>query len=587
MRRLERRSPHPSVTMRAILALAALLVTVPASGGDPPPDQAATEPSPAPVAPAIASVEVPRVVPGSDSLVAYVSVQDVQGDPVAGVSPAAFSVTSASLQAIGTQLGVGDARQLSSTGEGIAVAMLVDTSCSMDQAMWRVRNAARQFVTESSPEDVFTIVSFADEVGGLDAGWTSDRSALADRISALEVPPRNRNTVLYEALGRSLQAVAQQPDLPPMRALLVLGDGIDEGSKDPYSSDYVQSLSARTGLPIFTVWFQPGSKAAEGNGLETFRALSSASNADTVEAVGQGEGQQDPILLAFQRFQATAHGVYRLQLTGQGSIPAGEYAATMTVTVGDRPVQRAFRFEVPSSGIAFPAPAAPVDEPAEDTEKSYVGWIVLGVGLVVVICIGVFLVAWSRPKRIPRDDLAPDLSGLGGAGPAVTGAPQRGPTLLETSGGPGVPVIPPPGTLGPGMDFGQHGGAQRPPIPPSPPAAAAPPARRRNKTVVMDGSSWWLDVIEGADEGKHFIVHPGTRLVVGAEGDCDIVLTDGTVSSHHAEIEAADDGLLVADQRSTNGTFLDGSRQQSEFLVRPGNVLSLGRCRLVVRPAER
>jgi DNA-binding NtrC family response regulator len=73
-------------------------------------------------------------------------------------------------------------------------------------------------------------------------------------------------------------------------------------------------------------------------------------------------------------------------------------------------------------------------------------------------------------------------------------------------------------------------------------------------------------------------------LTVGVAKDCDVVLSDPTVSRHHCRIEHRDDLLFVRDLDSTNGTFVDGV-QVLEALLRPGVRLRLGRSelRLVAR----
>jgi len=73
-------------------------------------------------------------------------------------------------------------------------------------------------------------------------------------------------------------------------------------------------------------------------------------------------------------------------------------------------------------------------------------------------------------------------------------------------------------------------------------------------------------------------------LTLGVAKDCDIALSDPTVSRHHCRIEYRDDLLFVRDLGSTNGTFVDGV-QILEALLHPGVRLRLGRSelRLVAR----
>ncbi|MEA2352478.1 MAG: hypothetical protein QOG41_2598 [Thermoleophilaceae bacterium] len=74
-------------------------------------------------------------------------------------------------------------------------------------------------------------------------------------------------------------------------------------------------------------------------------------------------------------------------------------------------------------------------------------------------------------------------------------------------------------------------------------------------------------------------------LVIGRDPDCNLVVTDPTVSRHHAELRRTGDGWVVADLGSSNGTRVNGwrVRRATVFL---GDELMLGRHRIVLRAPE-
>lgn len=79
-------------------------------------------------------------------------------------------------------------------------------------------------------------------------------------------------------------------------------------------------------------------------------------------------------------------------------------------------------------------------------------------------------------------------------------------------------------------------------------------------------------VVDGVDAGAHA---EADRLTVGTAKTNDLVLTDETVSRFHAELEVVEDGVLVTDNGSRNGTFV-GDVRVHKVVVRPGSVLRIG-----------
>jgi DNA-binding NtrC family response regulator len=83
-----------------------------------------------------------------------------------------------------------------------------------------------------------------------------------------------------------------------------------------------------------------------------------------------------------------------------------------------------------------------------------------------------------------------------------------------------------------------------------------------------------LEVVEGPDRGIH-VISSGDELTVGSERGNDLCLTDPAVSRHHCVVRVNEDGVLVRDLGSTNGTTLGEYRVESAFL-NPGARLRLG-----------
>ena len=69
----------------------------------------------------------------------------------------------------------------------------------------------------------------------------------------------------------------------------------------------------------------------------------------------------------------------------------------------------------------------------------------------------------------------------------------------------------------------------------------------------------------------------GDALTVGRDDECDLVLRDTRVSRVHAEIRRTDDGWLLVDKGSRNGTRLGGERVEGERPLAAGSVIRIGR----------
>lgn len=70
-------------------------------------------------------------------------------------------------------------------------------------------------------------------------------------------------------------------------------------------------------------------------------------------------------------------------------------------------------------------------------------------------------------------------------------------------------------------------------------------------------------------------LRPGVALVVGRDPTADVVVTDDSLSRHHARFKLAGDELLVEDMGSTNGTRV-GDRRVERAVLKVGDEVHLG-----------
>ena len=80
-------------------------------------------------------------------------------------------------------------------------------------------------------------------------------------------------------------------------------------------------------------------------------------------------------------------------------------------------------------------------------------------------------------------------------------------------------------------------------------------------------------------------IEPGGTLTVGRRESNTIVIDNLAVSGHHAKIDAIENGYLLTDLNSKNGTFVNELRVTTHWL-RPGDVITIGKHKLVFHAAQ-
>jgi hypothetical protein len=116
--------------------------------------------------------------------------------------------------------------------------------------------------------------------------------------------------------------------------------------------------------------------------------------------------------------------------------------------------------------------------------------------------------------------------------------------------------------------------------PPGPPQPQGPPVP--NGTVRIDLTSdgspivAWLVPLDGAQAYQTFKLRSkATRI--GTATPCDIVITDGFMSTEHCQITASPDGFILVDGGSTNGSFVNHHKIQGKQDLIDNDMITLGK----------
>jgi Ca-activated chloride channel family protein len=137
----------------------------------------------------------------------------------------------------------------------IALAILLDTSNSMDDKMATAQQAAIGFAKRMRPEDVAEVIGFSTQVRILQ-DFTSDPTAIERAIRDTRA---DGSTALYNAIYISLKELkkikARTEEDIRRQAIVVLSDGDDTSSLLPYEE--VLELAKRSETSIYTIGLRP------------------------------------------------------------------------------------------------------------------------------------------------------------------------------------------------------------------------------------------------------------------------------------------------------------------------------------------
>jgi len=133
----------------------------------------------------------------------------------------------------------------------LEMALLIDTSASMERAMTTAQEAAIGFLQQLRPSDLATVVDFDSTVRTLQS-LTRDGSALE---GAIRQTSAGGATALFNAVYITLKELNKRPRneqrSPRRLAMIVLSDGDDTASV--VSFDDVLELASRSDTVIYTI----------------------------------------------------------------------------------------------------------------------------------------------------------------------------------------------------------------------------------------------------------------------------------------------------------------------------------------------
>lgn len=113
---------------------------------------------------------------------------------------------------------------------------------------------------------------------------------------------------------------------------------------------------------------------------------------------------------------------------------------------------------------------------------------------------------------------------------------------------------------------------------------ALDPSHEPQELPLLEAGTGMLVVVRGPNAGSRFLLDRDITTV-GRHPEADIFLDDVTVSRRHAELHRTDEGVLVRDLGSLNGSYVNGERVDERLLV-TSEELQIGRFKLLFVGAD-
>jgi VWFA-related protein len=170
----------------------------------------------------------------------YVSVSDLNGDPVTGLTSSDFTVNEDSITRTPVTVTVGGS-------SSISVAMTLDYSGSMSgEPRTNLQTAATTFINQLGTSDAMEIIKFSAAVEAVQT-FTTDKLLLAAAVTNAW-SGANGSTAFYDAVYKALTDTSARTG---RKAVIAMTDGLDTVST--HTIDQVITYAASLGIPVYTI----------------------------------------------------------------------------------------------------------------------------------------------------------------------------------------------------------------------------------------------------------------------------------------------------------------------------------------------
>jgi len=245
------RQPSPK---KDLLTVEPAVTQVPADGSpQKPATPSETSPISQPQKPGTEVDERQQLIINADLITFNVTVTDIYGRFVSGLSKNAFSIFDDKQQQ--------DISFFSDDDAPVSVGVIFDVSGSMSgDKVKRARDALAHFVQTSHDRDEYFLIAFNSRAQLL-LDRTRDGNAVLDKLTFVQT---HSNTALYDACYLGVERV--QRGTHPKRALLLISDGQDNNSR--YTFNELRRVLKESDVVLYAIGILGGSDVGSSLGME-------------------------------------------------------------------------------------------------------------------------------------------------------------------------------------------------------------------------------------------------------------------------------------------------------------------------------
>ncbi len=421
------------------------------------------------------------------------------------------------------------------SGEPVSYMFVVDISGSMSKdRIDTIKDTLRQFIGMTKAGDNICIATMADEL--ISSGFTDDGQALNGFIDGIAIT--KQDTDLYTSIKEELNTLKTDKNVHRKRCLVIFSDGADD-QKGGITQSEAETQVKESHIPIFTVALLP-SKYRDSD-IESAKILGSFArySAGGQHYVPQVDGfecnevcgkiiqsLEDSLIISADLADVTAQDG-NIYLGVEFSDGATKAKDGMQIPVGDilAAIKEAQSAKAAANAATekkeTPKPEQPVETPKKLSTMTYV--LIGCIAAVILITVVIIILVSGKKKEQPPASVP-----VGGGGNKTIGLGQSAPS---------VPVV------------------------------EKTPSSGVKVTLYKMGP--------GGDESYPLVLD--TKKSLGRKKSCDLSFeNDNALSGIHCYIFSKGKKVYVQDNKSTNGTFVNGVPITGEFIVETGDILLAG-----------